>query len=71
MQTEHLQLVQTGACTGKCRKPGAERLRTAIVYAALVVIAVLAVPMCIFLGAIMLVWSLADKIIQKLGSHTR
>ncbi len=41
-------------------------LRTAILYFSLFIIGILAIPMCVFVCAIMMIWKLADKIIRKL-----
>lgn len=44
----------------------AYRLSTIIVYMALFIIGILAIPVCVFLVPIVIVWTLADKIVRKL-----
>ncbi len=41
-------------------------LSTAILYAALTLIALLAVPLCLFLVPIALIWTLTDRALRKL-----
>lgn len=48
------------------KKKIAYRLSTIIVYMALFIIGILAIPVCVFLVPIVIVWTLADKIVRKL-----
>lgn len=48
------------------KKKIARILSTAIVYMALFIIGILAIPVCVFLVPIMIVWTLTDKIVRTL-----
>ena len=48
------------------KKKIARGLSTAIVYMALFIIGILAIPVCVFLIPIMIVWTLTDKIVRVL-----
>lgn len=48
------------------KKNVSAKLSALIIYFALVIIGFLAIPMCVFLGAIIIIWSIADKIVRWL-----
>lgn len=48
------------------KKKIAKKLSIVIVYIALFIIGILAIPVCVFLVPIVIVWTLADKIVRRL-----
>lgn len=48
------------------QKKIAHRLSTIIVYMALFIIGILAIPVCVFLVPIVIVWTLTDKLVRIL-----
>ncbi len=48
------------------KKKIAHKLSTVIVYMSLFIIGILAIPVCVFLVPIMIVWTLTDKIVRRL-----
>lgn len=69
MQTEGFHLSTTS--TKPLRKRLMERLCLIIIYLAFAVIIILAIPMCLFLGAIVTVWSAADKIVKVIQKYSQ
>lgn len=53
------------------KKKASKILSTTIIYEALVIIGILAIPMCVFLGVIMIVWTFTDKLVQKLEQYQK
>ena len=47
------------------------KLNAVLVYGSVSMIIVLAVPMCLFLGAIMIVWNITDKLVRRLEKRKR
>lgn len=48
------------------KKKASKILSTAIIYFSLFIIGILAIPVCVFLVPIVIVWTLADKIVRRL-----
>ena len=69
MTSKNSLLPEKYAASKNRKKAVSEKLSTAIIYIALVIIAILAIPVCICIGAIVIVWTLADKIVRKLESE--
>lgn len=64
MQNEDFQIVPVSSKTRK--RQSIEKLCSFIMYISLAIIVILAIPMCLFLGLIIVVWSVADKIVKVL-----
>lgn len=64
MQNEDFQIVPVSSKTKK--RHSIEKLCSLIMYISLAIIVILAIPMCLFLGLIIVVWSVADKIVKVL-----
>lgn len=64
MQNEDFQIAPVSSKTRK--RQSIEKLCSFIMYISLAIIVILAIPMCLFLGLIIVVWSVADKIVKVL-----
>lgn len=70
MGTERVRLVKSYSGAEMGKRAAARMGRSAILYPALTVIAILAIPMCLFLGAIAAVWTVTDKLIRRIEGNT-
>lgn len=70
MGTERVRLAKSRGGAEMGKKAATRMGRSAILYPALAVIAILAIPMCLFLGAIAAVWAVTDKLIRRIEGNT-
>lgn len=71
MQTESVQLDILPSSEHRYRKQISQFLCSAIMYLALGIIVFLTIPMCLFLGAIVGVWTVTDKLIRIIECHMK
>lgn len=69
MQNENFQIISVSPKSRKKRLT--EKLCSLIVYIALAVILILAIPLCLLFGSIIAVWSVTDKIVKVLQKYSQ